>query len=106
VRHLLVTAYVVPSSPIVVTVMMEALSSSEMSILTRATRRNIPEDAIIQHELPTVQVFKHTSNSFFTISAEYKKNTPNVVKYIPLKAGCYTGQEILQFANIPKVIFH
>jgi hypothetical protein len=38
---LLVTASVVPSSPSLVTLMKQALSSSETSILTRATRRNI-----------------------------------------------------------------
>jgi hypothetical protein len=45
--RLLVTVNVVPSSQILVTPMMKMIRSSEMSGLTRATQRNIPEDAIL-----------------------------------------------------------
>jgi hypothetical protein len=46
-RRLLVTPNVVLSSPILVTLMMKAILSSETPALNRAIRNDIPEDAIL-----------------------------------------------------------
>jgi DNA repair protein RadC len=46
---LLVTANVVPNTPILATLTMEALHSSKTSILTRATRLNTLEHCIIHN---------------------------------------------------------
>jgi hypothetical protein len=53
--RLLVNANVVPSSPIPVTLMMEAIRSSETSIVTRVTWCNVPEDVLLHsHRKPQV----------------------------------------------------
>jgi hypothetical protein len=55
---LLATANVVPSTPIIVIVIVEEVRSSETSVLTRATRRNITKDGILHsHRRETLKSY-------------------------------------------------
>jgi hypothetical protein len=47
--RLLVTANVVPVLQVLVTLMMEAIRSSDTSVFRRATLRNIPEKGILHN---------------------------------------------------------
>jgi hypothetical protein len=85
----LVTASVVPSSLILDTLMKEELSSSEPSVLTRATRRNNPEDTILHSH--------HRENLKSYILKDCCQNQLRC-------ENCYKSEDIFQFPPPPKRI--
>jgi hypothetical protein len=88
-RQWLVTANVVPSSPTLVSLITDALHSSETSVLTRGTLRNIREDGILQ------------SHRRETSKLTWNKDVSNTIGSLGVCR--MIGKSFLQFTDAPNV---
>jgi hypothetical protein len=88
IRRLLVTADVVPSSPFLFTLIMVAISSSETSVLTRATQRIIPEDTILY------SLCRENLKSYIALTGctLYRRRNVSPVKY---ELGFYIPEDVI-----------
>jgi hypothetical protein len=111
VHRLLVTANAVPSSPILVTLMIVVLNSSETSVLTRVTRRDIPEEAILHSHLrENFKSYKlffilNTTNPVFT--SQFPTNAPALATQTVQFHSCYATQYLLSCTELYcKAVWH
>jgi hypothetical protein len=95
VRRLLVAACVVPSSPILVTLMKEAPASSETSVLTRATRRNFPEDTILHIQR------RENLKSYMRFEVFTAVTMKNAVFWDIKPSSYFTGDTLLRYRAQP-----
>jgi hypothetical protein len=104
VLRLIITANIVPSSPILVTLMVEALSSCETSVLTRVPRRNIPDDGIIEmcHSYRKPVFGKRWS--LWPVRRRFEKGRSMAVS-LPLKAEGRTVQKSLSSLHPLSLIY-
>jgi hypothetical protein len=73
VLRLLFTANVVPSYPILVILMMEAILPSKTSVLTEDTRHNVPEDGILLVVRTLMDISEECIVSIFRVEYQSSK---------------------------------
>jgi hypothetical protein len=102
VRRMLVRASVVPSSPIRVTLMNEALSSSETQVLTWATRRNISGDTILHsHRRGNLKsyIYPITLRSIIILSTRLSLGIPTGLIYSVSQEECVRIREDVRYVK-------
>jgi phospholipid N-methyltransferase len=103
-RRLLVTGSIVPSSPILVTLMKEALRSSETSVLTRATRRNIPEDTILHsHCNENLKSYKEATHFSGTLVTNHHITQWHNPEEYNMNIHCHGNQKLKELVYVPTI---